>query len=188
MAKISVTKERKRQRRRERKALLHLSNEKIKTIADKLIAGDLLDHHEQLTVARMPKAMKKVVVFRRKNVDLTLALRSTAATPRLDTPSRSAYKPSAPSQSDRQAFYASDEWRRLRYQAILRSKGCCEACGMSRKDGIVLHVDHVKPISIYPHLKLILANLQVLCKDCNLGKGAWDETDWRDGAPLHVEQ
>lgn len=24
-----------------------------------------------------------------------------------------------------------------------------------------------------------VSNLQVLCADCNLGKGAWDATDWR---------
>ena len=30
-------------------------------------------------------------------------------------------------------------------------------------------------------LELQLTNLQMLCADCNVGKGAWDETDWRPG-------
>lgn len=85
------------------------------------------------------------------------------------------------------AFYISAEWRKLRYQALLKSNGCCEACGRSKHHGIVLHVDHVKPISKYPHLRLVLTNLQILCEDCNLGKSAWDETDWREADPRYGE-
>lgn len=40
-------------------------------------------------------------------------------------------------------------------------------------------VDHIKPISKHWHLRLDPDNLQVLCNDCNKGKGAWDETDYR---------
>lgn len=49
-------------------------------------------------------------------------------------------------------------------------------CGEKKK----LHVDHIKPRSKYPELQLTLSNLQVLCHDCNMGKSAWDETDWRE--------
>ncbi len=73
-------------------------------------------------------------------------------------------------------FYDSREWRELRY-AVLKSRGRkCEACGTVDKQ---IHVDHVKPRSRYPELSLVESNLQILCVDCNLGKGAWDETDWR---------
>ncbi len=74
------------------------------------------------------------------------------------------------------SFYDSDGWRRVRYLAILKSKGLCEACGEPRKP---LHIDHIKPRSKYPELELDIENLQALCLDCNLGKSNWDETDWR---------
>lgn len=77
------------------------------------------------------------------------------------------------------AFYQSDEWRKLRYQALKRSAGACECCGRGGSPSSPLHVDHIKPRARYPERSLDLDNLQVLCEDCNLGKGAWDETDWR---------
>jgi hypothetical protein len=50
------------------------------------------------------------------------------------------------------------------------------ACGA--KDGAP-HIDHIKPRSKYPELELDEDNLQVLCKDCNYGKGAEFEDDFR---------
>ncbi len=37
----------------------------------------------------------------------------------------------------------------------------------------------MKPRSKYPELALDPENLQVLCRACNMGKRAWDETDFR---------
>ncbi len=82
----------------------------------------------------------------------------------------------------RVAFYDSDEWRRLRYRVLKANNGCCQCCGASSANGAQLHVDHVKPRSKFPELELEFTNLQVLCRDCNLGKGAWDQTDWRAAA------
>jgi 5-methylcytosine-specific restriction endonuclease McrA len=76
-------------------------------------------------------------------------------------------------------FFPSREWQTLRYQALVKHGGKCQCCGAGREDGKKLHVDHVKPRSKFPELQLELSNLQVLCEDCNLGKGAWDQTDWR---------
>lgn len=76
-------------------------------------------------------------------------------------------------------FYETDLWRRLRYQALKRCGGCCQCCGARGARGHPLHVDHTKPRAKFPELELELSNLQVLCEDCNLGKGAWDRTDWR---------
>lgn len=75
-------------------------------------------------------------------------------------------------------FYESERWRAVRYEAMKRSRGLCEACGRGRRE-TPLHVDHIKPRSRYPELQLDLNNLQVLCRDCNVGKSNIDETDWR---------
>lgn len=80
---------------------------------------------------------------------------------------------------DRQTFYLSTDWRYIRYEALKRSRGVCELCGASPTTGKMLHVDHIKPRSKYPDLEFEIANLQVLCEDCNLGKGNRDEIDWR---------
>lgn len=87
--------------------------------------------------------------------------------------------PLEPTTKPAKSFYETDEWRRLRYEVLRNSKGRCECCGHGPRKGKPLHVDHIKPRSKYPELELEITNLQVLCDDCNLGKGAWDETDWR---------
>lgn len=69
----------------------------------------------------------------------------------------------------------SNPWTRIRYQALRDSGGRCMACG-SRNE---LHVDHIKPVSKYPHLAFSIDNLQVLCKACNIGKSNLFEDDWR---------
>lgn len=76
-------------------------------------------------------------------------------------------------------FYNSRQWRELRYLALRCADGACQCCGARASSGVQIHVDHIKPRSRYPELQLCLDNLQVLCADCNIGKGAWDDTDWR---------
>lgn len=80
------------------------------------------------------------------------------------------------------SFYTSVEWQEARYRALLQSCGRCEACGRGKAE-TRLHVDHIKPRSRYPHLALEVTNLQVLCEDCNLGKGTHDETAWEKNLP-----
>lgn len=70
-------------------------------------------------------------------------------------------------------------WTKIRYQALVLHGAKCQCCGSSAKNGSVLCVDHIKPVSRYPELALDLNNLQVLCEQCNAGKAAWNETDWR---------
>lgn len=76
-------------------------------------------------------------------------------------------------------FLKTFAWRRLRYKALRMTNGRCECCGASPQTGAVLNVDHIKPRKRRPELALDLFNLQVLCNDCNAGKGNWDDTDWR---------
>ncbi len=77
-------------------------------------------------------------------------------------------------------FYSSREWRELRVRVLERYDCKCMMCGRSPKaNGIVIHVDHIKPRSKFPQLSLEFSNLQLLCHECNLGKGNKHETDWR---------
>jgi hypothetical protein len=59
---------------------------------------------------------------------------------------------------------------KLRYSILERDGFRCNACGISASDGAILHVDHRTAVvnggSNDP------SNLQALCSDCNLGKGA----------------
>ena len=78
-------------------------------------------------------------------------------------------------------FYKSPEWRKVRYEVLREQKGKCQCCGRSAKDGVVLHVDHIIPLSKDWSKRLDKDNLQVLCEDCNLGKSNTDSIDWRRG-------
>jgi hypothetical protein len=81
------------------------------------------------------------------------------------------------------AFLETYEWRRIRMVAIKRDGARCGCCGATPADGIKINVDHIKPRRLFPELALDVNNLQVLCHDCNHGKGNWDQTDWRNPAP-----
>lgn len=76
-------------------------------------------------------------------------------------------------------FYDSWEWKTLRYKVIKKYGARCMLCGRTPADGVKICVDHIKPRALFPELELDENNLQVLCNDCNMGKGRWDETDWR---------
>lgn len=80
------------------------------------------------------------------------------------------------------AFYRSYRWRSLRTDALEANRErygvlTCECCLASATER--WHVDHIHPRSLHPELALEIANLQVLCEDCNLGKGIRYRTDWR---------
>ena len=73
-------------------------------------------------------------------------------------------------------FYKTREWRQLRYKVLVRLGRKCQCCG---EEGGYIHVDHIKPRSLFPELELEESNLQVLCEACNMGKSNKDSTDWR---------
>lgn len=75
-------------------------------------------------------------------------------------------------------FYQTREWRELRYKALSTYGNRCKCCGASPRHGKLMHVDHIKPRSIFPEFALDINNLQVLCEDCNLGKSNTDQTAW----------
>lgn len=72
-------------------------------------------------------------------------------------------------------IYDSQRWRELRFD-VLRGNRVCVLCGVKGGNGVVLHVDHIVPVSWDSSLVWERNNLQVLCADCNLGKGARDNT------------
>jgi 5-methylcytosine-specific restriction endonuclease McrA len=78
------------------------------------------------------------------------------------------------------AFLKSFEWRKVRMAALANNEAVCECCGARAKDEVVLNVDHIKPRKYFPHLALTLENLQVLCADCNAGKGNDYQINWRE--------
>jgi 5-methylcytosine-specific restriction endonuclease McrA len=98
----------------------------------------------------------------------------------------------SPSVSTKEEFYKSWEWRTLRMEAIQKHGRSCQCCGSApgQKDAsgapVRICVDHIKPISKHWHLRLDLSNLQILCDECNQGKGNWSETDFRP-APVADE-
>ncbi len=77
------------------------------------------------------------------------------------------------------AFLSSYEWRRVRMEALKKYGPVCQCCGATPATGAVMNVDHIKPRKVFPELALTVENLQILCHECNHGKGNWDMTDWR---------
>lgn len=57
----------------------------------------------------------------------------------------------------------------VRYKVLARDKSLCQRCGLAAGNGIILHVDHMKPVSLGGDNSL--KNLWALCSKCNLGKG-----------------
>lgn len=76
-------------------------------------------------------------------------------------------------------FYLSDQWIKLRYRTLMARGNHCECCGDRWSIGNPIQVDHIKPRSKFPDLALEPTNLQVLCRNCNIGKSNTDLTDWR---------
>ena len=57
----------------------------------------------------------------------------------------------------------------VRYKLLARDKSVCRRCGLAAGNGIILHVNHMKPVSLGGDNSL--KNLWALCSKCNLGKG-----------------
>lgn len=57
----------------------------------------------------------------------------------------------------------------MRYDVLRRDGFRCQICGATQKDGVLLHVDHIVPVSRGGRTEM--SNLRTLCDRCNLGKG-----------------
>lgn len=87
----------------------------------------------------------------------------------------------------KKAFYASWEWKKLRYKVLLKYGRQCMCCG-AKPPNVTLVVDHIKPVAKFPDLRLDESNLQVLCNSCNMGKSNNNETDFRFEKELQDSQ
>lgn len=77
-------------------------------------------------------------------------------------------------------FLLSNAWKDMRYRILTKYGATCQCCGRNYKEHkVVIHIDHIKPRSLFPELALDESNLQVLCEECNLGKSNVYDTDWR---------
>lgn len=76
-------------------------------------------------------------------------------------------------------FLSTFQWRKVRMEALKKYGPRCMCCGATPATGAVMNVDHIKPRKKWPSLALDVNNLQILCHECNHGKGNWDQTDWR---------
>ena len=76
-------------------------------------------------------------------------------------------------------FLSTYQWRKVRMEALKKYGPKCMCCGATPATGAVMNVDHIKPRKLFPSMALDINNLQVLCHECNHGKGNWDQTDWR---------
>jgi 5-methylcytosine-specific restriction endonuclease McrA len=79
------------------------------------------------------------------------------------------------------SFYSSWEWKKVRYEALAKFAHRCQCCGWQPGDTThgYLVVDHIKPRRHFPELALDVNNTQILCNDCNMGKGHIYHDDFR---------
>lgn len=92
-------------------------------------------------------------------------------------------KSARPRKSEKNKFYDSWEWNRLRYETLKRFGRKCLCCGASPETGATIQVDHIKPLHTHWHLRNDPENLQVLCASCNKGKAAVYADDFRPSEP-----
>lgn len=84
-------------------------------------------------------------------------------------------------------FYTTDSWRILRRKVLKIYGDECMNCGLSPNEtGKSPHVDHIKPRSLYPHLKLEIKNLQILCEECNTTLKSTHVVDYRTNKHINL--
>lgn len=143
------------------------------------------EHSSRVSKIVQTYHQRELEVRKAKNLD-----RKADNTLRKET--RSPGIPSASTlERDIKSFYASWEWKRLSFDVKQERGRTCECCGATAPQ-VKIITDHIKPLRRYWHLRLDKSNMQVLCDDCNMGKGSRDETDFRalnalDAAPVETE-
>lgn len=70
---------------------------------------------------------------------------------------------------DRQSFYRSDEWRKIRLIKLAQDP-LCEDCKKKGELTPAVAVDHIVDLKDSPWLCLVLSNLRSLCVSCHSRK------------------
>lgn len=83
------------------------------------------------------------------------------------------------SQQNKDRFYNSDEWKIMRRWVLDSYSNICFSCGSLSS----LEVDHIQPISKFPHGALKYRNFQILCRTCNSLKS--NKTNRRFKTAIH---
>lgn len=181
------------------------SEEQLWTITERMFGLRPLDGEEFVqSVRRIRNAIKRIPAEERSEArrrcmetyGVVIPMVPEGRQPRPPRPPRlpKEVKTATTSVKKRDDFYLSWEWRRLRMKVIKQYDRRCMCCGATPDDITVggtkvrLVVDHIKPISKHWGLRLDVTNLQILCDECNMGKGAWDETDHRSESERLIAQ
>lgn len=160
--------------------LIYLGLPRDGSVSNKRIAFEI----EKRTEKRVPKTRKNRQAFI-QGFYLKYVLNSNI----VPLPSKpAAPKAREPGGDKVKRFYRSADWKRARYDALRASNGCCELCGVGKAQGAVLNVDHIKPLRKHWDLRLEATNLQVLCAQCNCGKGNRHDDDWRDDGGSDLDE
>lgn len=76
-------------------------------------------------------------------------------------------------------------WASLRRMALNRDNHTCKSCNLYAPD--IVQVDHVKPKSKFPELKLVLSNLTTLCPNCHSRKSNKEKCKGKGGRKLIIK-
>lgn len=156
-------------------------------LAGQEIPAELLPKPQPVLSAKAARLAEKAARRRAKKLARVQALERKLAAAKKPQPKT--LPAPLPYQGDvtADAFLASFQWRQLRMKVLKHYGRRCMCCGASPDSGAVMHVDHIKPRRLFPKLALDFGNLQVLCHECNHGKGNWDHTDWRHEEEFEVD-
>lgn len=120
-----------------------------------ILQVDLLKDDEK----KIELLRNRVIQLERQNRRLKLTIASGDKNPKIGQAFQKTEKA--------KEFYRSKKWRSLRFNFCMTNERKCKLCGSQTR----LHVDHIKPRSLFPELALEPNNLQILCEECNIGKG-----------------
>lgn len=158
------------------KASQRIERERIKKQINKTVAATKTEGNKQRYAVTVITTNKQKLTKKQKKL-----AQVSAAKTRLLSPKPSLIKVDGADVTTNE-FLSTYQWRRTRMVALKKYGARCQCCGASPATGAVIHVDHIKPRKLFPKLALDVNNLQVLCHECNHGKGNWDTTDWRKNA------
>jgi len=67
---------------------------------------------------------------------------------------------------ERQAFYQSEEWKRVSQVVWKRDNATCQRCGVLADGTIEMHIHHILSFAL-AELRAESSNLVLLCEDCH---------------------